>query len=134
MEQNYDDVFLGLGFSTIFLISLFIIIIYVVANWKIYVKAGEDGWLSIIPLLNFYVLLKIVGKPGWWLLLYLIPGVNIVIIIWVTNLLSKSFGKDELFTIGLIFFGIIFYPILGFGDAKYLGPAGDEGQAAAQNG
>jgi len=40
------------------------------------------------------------------------------------NLLSKSFGKDVGFTIGLILLPVIFYPILAFGDAKYIGPAG----------
>lgn len=124
MEQDYGDVFLGLGLTTIISILAFIIIIQIVAHWKIYEKAGHDGWLSIIPFVNFYVLLKIIGKPGWWLLLLFIPIANIIIIIWVTNLLSKSFGKDELFTIGLIFFSVIFYPILGFGNAKYIGPAG----------
>ena len=41
------------------------------------------------------------------------------------NLLSKSFGKDVGFTLGMIFLSFIFYPILGFGDAEYIGPAGD---------
>lgn len=124
MDQDYGNLFLGMGLSTIISIGLFIAIVYIIAQWKIYEKAGHDGWLSIIPFVNIYVLLKIVGKPGWWLLLFFIPFVNIIIGIWVTNLLSKSFGKDELFTIGLIFFGIIFYPILGFGNAKYIGPVG----------
>lgn len=125
MDQNYEELFMGMSFSTIVSIGLFIAIIYIVAQWKIFTKAGKAGWLSIIPILNIYILLKIVGKPGWWLILIMfVPFVNIILIIWMTNLLSKSFGKNELFTIGLLFFGIIFYPILGFGDAKYLGPAG----------
>lgn len=125
MEQNYEELFLGMGLSTIISISLFIAIIYIVAQWKIFIKAGQPGWLSLIPIVNIYITLKIVGKPGWWLLLMIfVPFVNIILVIWMTNLLSKSFGKDELFTIGLLLFGIIFYPILGFGDARYLGPAG----------
>ena len=46
-------------------------------------------------------------------------------------MLSKSFGKDEGFTAGLIFLGFIFYPILAFGAAKYLGPYGNPAQFAA---
>jgi len=61
---------------------------------------------------------------GWWLLWIFVPLVNVVVEIWVTNLLSKSFGKDEAFTLGLIFLSVIFYPILGFGKAEYKGPAG----------
>jgi len=105
------------------LLLLFVVII--VANWKIYEKAGQPGWASIIPIYNIYVLLKIVGKPTWWLILMLIPVVNIVFAIWTINMLSKSFGKDEGFTIGLLLLGIVFYPLLGFGDAQYKGPYGD---------
>jgi len=70
-------------------------------------------------------MLKIGGKPGWWLLLFLIPGVNLIFAIWTMNMISKSFGKDEGFTVGLLLLSIIFWPILGFGSAKYLGPYGD---------
>jgi hypothetical protein len=70
-------------------------------------------------------MLEIVGKPWWWLLLMIfIPIVNLVFAIWMVNLLSKSFGKGVGFTLGIIFLGFIFIPILGLGDAKYAGPAG----------
>ena len=106
----------------------------IIAMWKIYVKAGQEGWKAIIPIYNTYILLKIVGKPGWWLLLMLIPIVNLVILIWVYNMLSKSFGKGEGFTIGLLLFGIIFFPILGFGKSVYLGPYGDKAAFEAYQG
>ena len=123
--SEFQELFLGLTISTWLSISLFIAVVYIVAQWKIYEKAGQKGWAALIPFYNIYILLKIVGKPGWWLLLIIfVPFLNIVLAIWMTNLLSKSFGKDVLFTLGLLFFGIIFYPILGFGDAKYIGPAG----------
>ncbi len=113
------------------LLLLFVVII--AANWKIYEKAGQPGWASIIPIYNIYVLLKIVGKPTWWLILMLIPVVNIVFAIWTINMLSKSFGKDEGFTIGLLLLGIVFYPLLGFGDAQYKGPYGDPAAWRAAN-
>lgn len=112
------------------LFSLAIALFVIVAQWKVYEKAGQPGWACIIPFYNMYILLKIAGKPGWWLLLMLIPLVNIIYIVWTTNMVSRSFGKDEGFTLGLIFLGFIFWPILGFGDAVYLGPYGD--QAAFQ--
>ena len=40
-------------------------------------------------------------------------------------MISKSFGHDEGFTVGLLLLGIIFWPILGFGSSKYLGPYGN---------
>ncbi len=106
--------------------SIAIIVFYIIVEWKIYVKAGQPGWACLIPIYNIIVFLRIVGKPWWWLLLLLIPFVNIIFAIWMVNLLSKSFGKDEGFTVGLILLGFIFYPILGLGSAEYIGPAGQK--------
>ncbi len=107
----------------IFCLALTIFLI--AAMWKVFEKAGQPGWASIIPIYNFYVMTKIGGKPGWWTLMLFIPGVNLIFVIWLDNMISKSFGKDEGFTAGLVFLGAIFWPILGFGSAKYLGPYGD---------
>ena len=95
------------------------------AMWTVYKKAGKPGWAFLIPIYNWLVLLEIVGKPWWWLLLFCIPGVNLVFIIWAINMLSKSFGKTEGFTIGLMVLPFIFYPILAFSkDITYQGPYG----------
>jgi len=99
-------------------------IIEIIGLWKIFIKAGKPGWASIIPIYNLIVLLEIIGKPLWWFLLLLIPCVNIVFVVIIVNRLSKSFGQGVGFTIGLIFLGFIFYPLLGFGDYTYLGPGG----------
>ena len=77
-------------FVWIWVVAIFVLAI--LPLWVIFTKAGEEGWKAIIPIYNYYVLLKIVGRPGWWLLLYLIPLVNIVVLIIVMNDLSKSFG------------------------------------------
>ncbi len=102
-----------------------VVIFLLAAQWKVFTKAGQPGWACLIPIYNIYILTKITGKPGIWTLLCLIPLVNIVFIIWLYNMLSKSFGKDEGFTVGLLLLGFIFFPILGFGPAKYQGPYGD---------
>jgi hypothetical protein len=107
------------------LIWLAVVVFLIAAQWKIYEKAGQPGWACIIPIYNIYILLKIVGKPTWWLVMFLIPVANVVFAIWMINMLSKSFGKDEGFTVGLLLLGIVFYPVLGFGDARYLGPYGN---------
>ncbi len=104
-----------IGFILIFLVF------YIICMWKIYVKAGQDGWACLIPIYSTYIYTKIIGKPCWWTFLLIIPYVNIVFMIWGANLLSKKFGKSEGFTVGLIFLGFIFYPILAFGEAKYEG-------------
>lgn len=120
--NEYQD-FDGIGSGYIFLI-LFFIAFYLYVYWRIFEKAGKPGWAAIIPIYNTIILLEIVGKPWWWILLFLIPGVNIVFAIWMVNLLSLSFGKGIGFTLGLIFLNAIFYPILAFGMAEYQGPAG----------
>jgi hypothetical protein len=107
-------------------IFLAIAVIMIIAQWKIYEKSGKPGWAVLIPIYNIIILLEIIGKPIWWIFLFLIPIVNIIIGIWATNLLSKSFEKGVGFTIGLIFLPFIFYPILGFGSVKYVGPAGQQ--------
>lgn len=114
-----------------FIPFLIIVILIIAALWKIFQKAGYQGWEAIVPLYNMYILLKIVGKPWWWLLLMCIPYVGIVWSVWTYNMLSKSFGKSEGFTAGLIFLPFIFFPMLAFGEAKYLGPYGDPAAFAA---
>jgi hypothetical protein len=108
------------------LFILIVIIFYIYTYWRIFEKAGKPGWATIIPIYNTLVLLQIVGKPWWWLLLFFIPGLNIIFAIWMINLLSISFGKGIGFTLGLIFLSPIFYPILAFSNAEYKGPAGSE--------
>ena len=113
------------GFFVILLIiCLTITVILIVAEWMIYTKAGQPGWAVLIPIYNLIVLLRIIGKPWWWILLLMIPLVNIVVGVLILHGLSLSFGKGAWFTVGLIFLSIFFYPILGFGSAKYLGPGG----------
>ena len=109
------------------LIPILIIgIITIVGQWKVYTKAGKPGWACIVPIYNLIVMLEIVGKPIWWIFLFLIPCVNFIFIIWTLNLVSKSFGQSEGFTIGLLLLGFIFWPILGFGNYKYRGPSAAE--------
>lgn len=112
-------------FVAYFLFVAAIVIFYFACMWKIFVKAGEEGWKALIPIYSFIVRQKIIGKPWWWIFLMIIPGVNIVFAVWAANMLSKSFGKDEGFTVGLLLLGFIFYPILAFGGAQYRGPFGD---------
>lgn len=107
----------------ILLIQLAVLILVIAGIWKTFSKAGQPGWAAIIPIYNLYILLKIAGRPGWWLLLYLIPLVNFVIAILVGIDVAKSFGKGAGFGLGLALLAPIFYPILGFGSATYVGPA-----------
>ncbi len=106
-----------------FVLYLAVVVLVIASLWVIFTKAGKPGWACLIPIYNILVLLEIVGKPWWWLLLFCIPVVNFVFLIWMFNLLSIRFGKGVGFTLGLIFLGFIFLPILAFSDAKYTAPA-----------
>ncbi|MEI7500968.1 MAG: DUF5684 domain-containing protein [Bacteroidota bacterium] len=105
----------------IIIFSIMVAVIEIVGAWYMFQKAGEPGWAAIIPIYNYLIAIKIAGKPWWYLLLMLIPFVNLVIYIIILNGLSKSFGKGTGFTVGLFFFRFIFIPILGFGNAVYVG-------------
>ncbi len=94
-------------------------ILMIVAMWKVFVKAEKPGWAAIIPVYNLIVMIQISKKSMWNLLLWFLPIVQIYSIIVVHHGVSKRFGKGAGFTAGLILLPFIFWPILGFGDAKY---------------
>lgn len=101
------------------IIWLIIVLLMIIGMWKVFTKAGQPGWAAIIPIFNIYILCKIVGRPGWWVILMFIPFVNFIIWIILAIDLAKSFGKGAGFGIGIAFLALIFLPILGFGSAQY---------------
>jgi len=111
----------GMGIIGI-LFSLAFIVLMIASVWRVFTKAGQPGWAAIIPIYNFIVMLKIAGKPWWWIIGMLIPLVNFVVVIMLTIELAKVFGKGVGFAIGMVFLSFIFYPILAFGNATYRAP------------
>ncbi len=125
VDYTYTTTSTGHVSAVWYVVPLVVLVFLLASLWKVYKKAGKPGWASLIPIYNVYVLLKIVGRPVWWLLLLLIPFVNFVISIILAIDLAKSFGKGGAFGFfGLFLFGFIGYPILGFGKATYVGPRG----------
>lgn len=106
--------------GSVFLILAFAFFIAVIAGmWRVFEKAGQPGWGCLVPIYNVYLLTQIAGRPGWWLLLFFIPLVNLLVSIVVTLDIARKFGQGVGFALGLLFLGFIFYPILGFGPAQY---------------
>ena len=105
--------------TVILFIELAIAIPIIVGLWKTFTKAGQPGWAAIVPIYNLLVLMRVAGRSPWWVLLCFIPLVNIVVLILVSLDVARNFGKGAGFGVGLALLGFIFYPILGFGDAKY---------------
>lgn len=150
-EREQDIVLAGGLLGAMFAImAIFIIawyVLLVVASWKMFKKAGEPGWKSVIPVYNAWVLYKIAGVGFWvWLIFPAVvcgaaqsvlqtagknPSAFVLIFAIVAVIyaivadwkfckgLSKSFGKGSGFAIGMFFFPNIFHLILGFGKAKY---------------
>lgn len=109
------------GAAPLVIVWIVIVVFEIAAFWRVFSKAGHHGWAAIIPIYNAYVLCKIARRPGWWLILFLVPFVNIVISLVVAIDVAKWFGKGTGFGLGLWILAPIFYPVLGFGSARYQG-------------
>ena len=112
--------------STYIWIVLIILVLTIIAQWKLFEKAGEAGWKCLIPIYSTVVLFRIAGISPWWVLGYLaviIPGIGGLITLGITIyamiMLAKAFGKGAGFTVGLILLNTIFIMILGFGSSSY---------------
>ena len=132
-------IFYSLG--KIFLVFLALYTLSVIAMWRVFNKAGEKGWKSLIPVYNIYVLFNLFWSPTWfWLMLGVYYVLNVMLsgianLVFVSivigfvfylycyinlmNRVAKSFGKGIGFTIGLIFLPNIFQLILAFNSAEY---------------
>ncbi|HTY70804.1 MAG TPA: DUF5684 domain-containing protein [Actinomycetes bacterium] len=105
---------------------ILVVAVYVIAVLPlllVFRKADQPGWAALIPIYNIYITLKVVGRPGWWLILFFIPLVSLIIWIIVAYDLARSFGHGAGFTVGLVLLSWIFLLILGLDSSRYLGPA-----------
>jgi hypothetical protein len=107
-------------------------VVLIVSQWKIYTKAGRPGWAALVPIYNVLVLLDVAGKPGYWLLLLMIPFANIYFGVATFIGLAERFGKDTGYAIGLLLLPFVFFPMLAFGSATFVGYRGLPGGAREQ--
>ena len=114
-------------FMVMMIINIIFLVIILISYWKIFEKAGKPEWAAIVPFYNMFIMVEVAQKPTWWFAMMFVPFANIVFMIMIMNGVSKSFGKTEGFTVGLVLLPIIFFPILAFGSAKYL----DKGNSVA---
>ena len=92
---------------------------YIAGSWRVFAKASKPGWAALIPIYDAIVLLNIARKPLWWIVLFIIPVANIVAALLVNMAVAQNFGKSRVFGICLALLWFIFYPILGFSEARY---------------
>lgn len=134
--------FLGAYLGIFCVVTIVIAVISIIANWKVYTKAGREGWKCLIPVYNVYVLYDMVWETKqFWIYFGLMIGsavftalgsnlfvtlvilaLNIAILVWSIRLLhhlSVCFGHGSAFTVGLLLLNTVFVMILAFGDSKY---------------
>lgn len=103
-------------------VSIVLLLITIIAQWRLFTKAGEKGWKSLIPIYNLVVFLRIIGISPWFILVMCIPFIGFLAYEVYTSIrLAKVFGKGFGTILGLIVFPNVFYLILAFGKAEYLG-------------
>ena len=110
---------------TIFEWLIFFIIIQFVhglGTWKLYKSAGYTPSLAFFPIYNAIILMKIIRRPGWWVILLFIPIINLLIfpVVWVET--ARSFGKNSITdTLLTIFtFGLFLYSINYSSEINYI--------------
>jgi hypothetical protein len=101
------------------LFGLLVAVAIIAGMWKLFEKAGKPGWAAVVPIYNIIVLLEIVGRPLWFVVLFFIPCANFVAMVMVSMDVARKFGQGVGYAVGLIVLPFIFYPMLGFGDARY---------------
>lgn len=143
-DEMFVFSFLGAYMGVVCILALVIAVLSIIANWKIYTKAGRPGWKCLIPVYNVYVLFDMVWETrqfwvylamlaAYYVFMLLGAGVSgiftifallcgIAMLVWsirLLNHLSTCFGHGPWFTVGLLFLNTIFVMILGLGDSKY---------------
>lgn len=112
----YDELFSGT--SSIVIIAFYIL--WAIAAWRIFSKAGYPGVLALIPIVNIFILVKIAGYSFWMTLLFIIPIVNFIFSIFLAIRLGERFNKGGAWSFFLLWlFQIIGFFILGYGSARY---------------
>jgi hypothetical protein len=114
-----SDILGGAAATVILLFQLALVGVQVAGMWTVFEKANYAGWKAIIPIYNLYVMLQIGENRWWWLLLLVVPVVNLYAVYKIHAGVARSFGRGIGFGLGLAFLGILFFPLMGFGDYQY---------------
>jgi signal peptidase I len=101
-------------------ILLLIIILFPMLNYWIFSEAGVEGYKALIPFYNYYIWLKVIEKPWWWLLLMLVPFINMFMIMLMLVKTAVSYGKYKLGDQALsVLFPLVYIPYLGISDKEH---------------
>jgi hypothetical protein len=109
------------GGLAVLLFQLLLIVLQLAGMWAVFAKADRPGWAALVPIYNLYIMLRIGENAWWWLLVLIVPIVNIYALYKIHAGVARAFGRGIGFGLGLAFLGVVFFPILGFGDYRYRG-------------
>ncbi len=98
-QDNNSLAAVGLGAGLIMFCLAFFAAVYVYMALALQTIANktktENSWLAWIPIANLILMLNVAKKPMWWIVLFLIPIVNIVIAIMVWMAVAEARGKPS---------------------------------------
>lgn len=137
----FGAVFSAVGSIVYLSVLLLWFVLTVIARWMVFIKAGQPGWKSVIPIYSDYISYRIAWTANmfWFYLIFYFAGnmledssigiiaaagtlcqaATVLIALFYSLNLAKSFGKGTAFAIGLWIFEPLFTLILGFGSAQY---------------
>src|ERR1051326_5250059 len=106
----------------ILLLFILGVVVPFIGLYKIFEKAGYEGWKGLVPFYNYTIWLKIIGKPKWWMIFLVIPFINMIALLLMRADLANHFGKRSFVDhLGAWLFPFIYLPYLGFSDLKLVG-------------
>jgi len=109
------------GEAAVVVVQLVLVLAQLAGMWVVFSKADRAGWAAIVPIYNLYVMLQIGDNAWWWLLVLIVPLANLYALYRIHAGVARAFGKGIGFGLGLAFLSPIFFPLLGFGDYRYVG-------------
>ncbi len=93
--------------------------VWAVASWRVFKKAGQAGWKSLVPIYNFFIMAKMAKKKPLFAAGLFVPVWNVYVVYKVFEGIAKQFGKGAGTALGLLVAPFIFMPILAFGKAEF---------------
>lgn len=127
--EGFGATFLIVNWVILMLVGIVFTVIMVIAYWKLFEKAGYEGWRSLIPFYSWWMVIKIAfGEPKWGLfLLTLVPFVNVVVVFYVRYHYAKSYNAENFMAILYIFFEFVIALIMAFsGKYQYMQKASED--------
>ncbi len=122
-DPSYDQFtqYFGGGVGAVLALTYYVLL--AVAMWRVFSKAGYLGILAFIPIVNWFIQVKIAGFSAWWGLLALIPIVNVVFTIIVAVRIGRGFGHGAFFSFLLLWLiAPVGYFIIGLSSDRYTRP------------